>query len=65
MKKDFESFATVFIILFAIIALFWVTDISFHLMSSRSTFENTFGLVIIVLIVAVLIIFLIKKIKFK
>lgn len=65
MKKYFEDISIVFIVLFAAIALFWVTDISFHLMSTKSTFENTFGLVIIVLVVASIILFLIKKIKQK
>jgi len=65
MKKYFEDIAVVFIVLFAFISVFWITDISFHLMSTRSTFENTFGLIIIVLMIAALILFLIKKIKQK
>lgn len=65
MKKDFEIISKVFLGLIGIIAVFWGIQLSFYLMSARSTIENTIGMVLLALLITSVLIFIIKKVKSK
>ena len=63
--KEIEILSKILLSLLAIIAIYWLAQTSFYLMSTRSTLQNTAGVVLMVLLIACVLLFIIKKVKLK